>query len=137
MAPYSISINDTYLCVIYCFYAIFVIRKEIAQLMPKLSKDEFIGKYKDIYKDDSDKQMEFLEDVADSFIVNSDDGLKEKAEEYKAAAEKAQTDLEMMKEKYINRFMSVDEKPAAQKAPMDKTDEDIYNEKDIIDIKEI
>lgn len=105
--------------------------------MPRLSKDEFIGKYKDIYKDDSDKQMEFLEDVADSFIVNSDDGLKEKAEEYKAAAEKAQTDLEMMKEKYINRFMSVDEKPEAPKSPMDKTEDDIYNEKDIIDIKEI
>lgn len=120
-----------------CVYGIFVIRKEITKLMPKLSKDEFIGKYKDVYKDDSDKQMEFLEDVADSFIVNSDDGLKEKAEEYKAAAEKAQTDLEMMKEKYINRFMSVDEKPAAPKSPMDKTDEDIYNEKDIIDIKEI
>lgn len=100
--------------------------------MPKLSKDEFIGKYKDIYKEDADKQMEFLEDVADSFITNSDDGLKEQAEAYKAEAEKARTDLELMKEKYINRFMSVEDKP-----PMDKTKEDIYNEKDIIDIKEI
>ena len=100
--------------------------------MPKLSKDEFIGKYKDIYKEDTDKQMEFLEDVADSFITNSDDGLKEQAEAYKAEAEKARTDLELMKEKYINRFMSVEDKP-----PMDKTKEDIYNEKDIIDIKEI
>jgi len=100
--------------------------------MPKLSKDEFIGKYKDIYKEDTDKQMEFLEDVADSFITDSDDGLKEQAEAYKAEAEKARTDLELMKEKYINRFMSVDDKP-----PMDKTKEDIYNEKDIIDIKEI
>ena len=100
--------------------------------MPKLSKDEFIGKYKDIYKEDTDKQMEFLEDVADSFITDSDDGLKEQAEAYKAEAEKARTDLELMKEKYINRFMSVEDKP-----PMDKTKEDIYNEKDIIDIKEI
>ena len=100
--------------------------------MPKLSKDEFIGKYKDIYKEDTDKQMEFLEDVADSFVTNSDDGLKEQAEAYKAEAEKARTDLELMKEKYINRFMSVEDKQ-----PMDKTKEDIYNEKDIIDIKEI
>lgn len=100
--------------------------------MPKLSKDEFIGKYKDIYKEDTDKQMEFLEDVADSFITDSDDGLKEQAEAYKAEAEKARTDLELMKEKYINRFMSVEDKP-----PMDKTKEDIYNERDIIDIKEI
>lgn len=100
--------------------------------MPKLSKDEFIGKYKDIYKEDTDKQMEFLEDVADSFITDSDDGLKEQAEAYKAEAEKARTDLELMKEKYINRFMSVEDKP-----PIDKTKEDIYNEKDIIDIKEI
>lgn len=100
--------------------------------MPKLSKDEFIGKYKDIYKEDTDKQMEFLEDVADSFVTNSDDGLKEQAEAYKAEAEKARTDLELMKEKYIERFMNVEEK-----APMDKTKEDIYNEKDIIDIKEI
>lgn len=100
--------------------------------MPKLSKDEFIGKYKDIYKEDTDKQMEFLEDVADSFIIDSDDGLKEQAEAYKAEAEKARTDLELMKEKYINRFMSVEDKQ-----PMDKTKEDIYNEKDIIDIKEI
>lgn len=100
--------------------------------MPKLSKDEFIGKYKDIYKEDTDKQMEFLEDVADSFVAGSDDGLKEQAEAYKAEAEKARTDLELMKEKYISRFMNVDDKP-----PMDKTKEDIYNEKDIIDIKEI
>lgn len=100
--------------------------------MPKLSKDEFIGKYKDIYKEDTDKQMEFLEDVADSFVTNSDDGLKEQAEAYKAEAEKARTDLELMKEKYIERFMNVEEK-----APMDKTKEDIYNERDIIDIKEI
>jgi hypothetical protein len=100
--------------------------------MPKLSKDEFIGKYKDIYKEDTDKQLEFLEDVADSFITDSDDGLKEQAEVYKAEAEKARTDLELMKEKYINRFMSVEDKP-----PMDKTKEDIYNERDIIDIKEI
>lgn len=101
--------------------------------MPKLSKDEFIGKYKDIYKEDTDKQMEFLEDVADSFITDSDDGLKEQAEAYKAEAEKAKTDLELMKEKYISRFMSVED----NKPPMDKTKEDIYNEKDIIDIKEI
>lgn len=100
--------------------------------MPKLSKDEFIGKYKDIYKEDTDRQMEFLEDVADSFVTDSDDGLKEQAEAYKAEAEKAKTDLELMKEKYISRFMSVEDKP-----PMDKTKEDIYNEKDIIDIKEI
>ena len=100
--------------------------------MPKLTKDEFIGKYGEIYKDDSDKQMEFLEDVADSFIVDSDDGLKEKAEEYKAEAEKAKTDLELMKEKYISRFMSVENKP-----PMDKTKEEIYNDRDIIDVKEI
>lgn len=101
--------------------------------MPKLSKDEFIGKYKDIYKEDTDKQMEFLEDVADSFVAGSDDGLKEQAEAYKAEAEKAKTDLELMKEKYISRFMNVED----NKPPMDKTKEDIYNEKDIIDIKEI
>lgn len=93
--------------------------------MSKLSKDELIKKYSEKFSDDNDKKAEFLEDISDSFSDNSD--------EAKAELEKAKAEAELYKQKYIDRFMTADDK-APQPKPEPAID---LQEKNVIDIKEI
>lgn len=100
--------------------------------MSKLSKDELIKKYSEKFSDDNDKKAEFLEDISDSFSDNSDE-TKAELEKAKAEAEQYKTESELYKQKYIDRFMTADDKaPQPKPAPV----EDLQ-EKNVIDIKEI
>lgn len=99
--------------------------------MSKLSKDELIKKYGDKFEDDNDKKAEFLEDISDSFSNNSDE-VEAELEKAKAEAEKYKTESELYKQKYIDRFMTADDK-----APQPKPAVEDLQEKNIIDIKEI
>ena len=100
--------------------------------MAKMTDTEFINKYSDVYSDNSEKQMEFLEDISDSVkpFDNSED--KKIIEGLEKELEKERTEKELIKEKYINRFMGGDviykEKEVEMPEPQ---------EKQVIDIKEI
>lgn len=99
--------------------------------MAKMTDTEFINKYSDVYSDNSEKQMEFLEDVSDSVKTfdNSED--KKQIEDLQRQLEQAKTETELIKEKYINRFMGGDTiLPKAIETPEPQ-------EKQVIDIKEI
>ena len=107
--------------------------------MSKLSKDELIKKYSEKFSDDNDKKAEFLEDISDSFSDNSDkakaelEKSKAELEKSKAEAEQYKTESELYKQKYIDRFMTADDKASQPKpAPVEG-----LQEKNIIDIKEI
>lgn len=97
-----------------------------------MTDTEFINKYSDVYSDNSEKQMEFLEDISDSVkpFDNSED--KKIIEGLEKELEKERTEKELIKEKYINRFMGGDviykEKEVEMPEPQ---------EKQVIDIKEI
>jgi hypothetical protein len=99
--------------------------------MAKMTDTEFINKYSDVYADDSAKQMEFLEDISDSVksVDNSED--KKVIADLEKKLEQANTEKELIKEKYINRFMGGDTiAPKAVETPEPQ-------EKQVIDIKEI
>ena len=93
----------------------------------KLTKDEFIEKYQGKFEDD-DEKIAFLEDISDSIEV-TDDGEKD------AEIERLKTDNEMLKKKYIDRFLNGEE--AEEKAEEFKEEIDEPEEKEVIDIKEI
>ena len=100
--------------------------------MAKMTDTEFINKYSDVFSDNSEKQMEFLEDISDSVkqVDNSED--KKVIEGLQKQLEQERTEKELIKEKYINRFMGGDiiykEKEVEMPEPQ---------EKQVIDIKEI
>ena len=99
--------------------------------MAKMTDTEFINKYSDVYADNSEKQMEFLEDISDSVKVdNSED--KKMIADLEKKLEQANTEKELIKEKYINRFMGGDTiiQPAQIETPEPQ-------ERKVIDIKEI
>lgn len=100
--------------------------------MAKMTDTEFINKYSDVYADNSEKQMEFLEDISDSVksVDNSED--KKVIEDLQKQLEQANTEKELIKEKYINRFMGGDTimQPKTIETPEPQ-------EKQVIDIKEI
>ena len=99
--------------------------------MAKMTDTEFINKYSDVYSDNSEKQMEFLEDISDSVksVDNSED--KKLIADLEKKLEQANTEKELIKEKYINRFMGGDTiAPKAIETPEPQ-------EKQVIDIKEI
>ena len=100
--------------------------------MSKLSKDELIKKYSEKFSDDNDKKAEFLEDISDSFSDNPDE-VEAELEKAKAEAEQYKTESELYKQKYIDRFMTADDKAPHPKStlPID------LQEKNVIDIKEI
>lgn len=100
--------------------------------MSKLSKDELIKKYSEKFGDDNDKKAEFLEDISDSFSDNSDE-TKAELEKAKAEAEQYKTESELYKQKYIDRFMTADDKTQQPKS----TPAIDLQEKNVIDIKEI
>ena len=100
--------------------------------MAKMTDTEFINKYSDVYADDSAKQMEFLEDISDSVksVDNSED--KKLIADLEKKLEQANTEKELIKEKYINRFMGGDTiiQPKEIEVPEPQ-------ERKVIDIKEI
>lgn len=93
----------------------------------KLTKDEIFEKYSSKFEND-DEKIAFLEDISDSIEV-SDDGEKD------AEIERLKTDNEMLKKKYIERFLNGEE--AEKKAEEFKKEIDEPEEKEVIDIKEI
>lgn len=101
--------------------------------MAKMTDTEFINKYSDIYADNSEKQMEFLEDISDSVksVDNSED--KKVIADLEKKLEQANTEKELIKEKYINRFMGGD--TMLQPTKVNEVPEP--QEKQVIDIKEI
>ena len=76
--------------------------------MEKMTDTEFINKYSDIYADNSEKQMEFLEDISDSVKPIDDSEDKKLIADLEKKLEQANTEKELIKEKYINRFMGGD-----------------------------
>lgn len=91
----------------------------------KLTKDEFIEKYQGKFEDD-DEKIAFLEDISDSIEV-TDDGEKD------AEIERLKTDNEMLKKRYIDRFLGGGE----EKSEEVEEEIDEPEEKEVIDIKEI
>ena len=99
----------------------------------KLTKEEFIEKYQSKFDGDDEAKIEFLEDISDTLEVaeSSDDG--EKTAELEAEIERLKGDNEMLKKRYIDRFLSGEEK--ASEDVEEEIDEP--EEKEVIDIKEI
>lgn len=93
----------------------------------KLTKDEFIEKYQGKFEDD-DEKIAFLEDISDSIEV-TDDGEKD------AEIERLKADNEMLKKRYIDRFLGGGEEEKSEEVEEEKIDEP--EEKEVIDIKEI
>lgn len=95
----------------------------------KLTKEEFIEKYSSKFDDNEDEKIAFLEDISDSIEVTESDNSEKDAE-----IERLKADNEMLKKKYIDRFLGdVDEE--TEKIDEEKIDEP--EEKEVIDIKEI
>lgn len=95
----------------------------------KLTKEELIEKYSSKFDNNEDEKIAFLEDISDSIeVTESDDSEKD------AEIERLKADNEMLKKKYIDRFLGdVDEE--TEKIDEEKIDEP--EEKVVIDIKEI
>ena len=95
----------------------------------KLTKEELIEKYSSKFDDNKDEKIAFLEDISDSIEVTETDTSEKDAE-----IERLKADNEMLKKKYIDRFLGdVDEE--TEKIDEEKIDEP--EEKEVIDIKEI
>ncbi len=95
----------------------------------KLTKEELIEKYSSKFDDNEDEKIAFLEDISDSIEVTESDTSEKDAE-----IERLKADNEMLKKKYIDRFLGdVDEE--TEKIDEEKIDEP--EEKEVIDIKEI
>ena len=95
----------------------------------KLTKEELIEKYSSKFDDNEDEKIAFLEDISDSIEVTETDDSEKDAE-----IERLKADNEMLKKKYIDRFLGdVDEE--TEKIDEEKIDEP--EEKEVIDIKEI
>ena len=95
----------------------------------KLTKKELIEKYSSKFNDNEDEKIAFLEDISDSIEVTESDTSEKDAE-----IERLKTDNEMLKKKYIDRFLGdVDEE--TKEIDEEKIDEP--EEKEVIDIKEI
>ena len=97
----------------------------------KLTKEELIEKYSSHFENE-DEKIAFLEDISDSIEVK-DDG--EEVEKLNLTIEQLKTDNEMLKKKYIDRFLNGEE--AEEKAEEFEEKIDEPEEKEVIDIKEI
>ena len=97
----------------------------------KLTKEELIEKYSSKFKD-QDEKIAFLEDISDSIEVK-DEGESEEIKNRDAEIERLKVDNELLKQKYIDRFLGeVDEKTEEIDKEVDEPEE-----KEVIDIKEI
>lgn len=103
----------------------------------KLSKEEFIEKYSAKFESD-DEKIEFLEDISDSIEAKAEEEPADNSEEVEkltASVEQLKVENEMLKKKYIDRFMNGEE--AEEKAEDFEEKIDESEAKEIIDIKEI
>lgn len=94
----------------------------------KLSKEELKKKI-DEKIEDNDTKIELLEDIEDSFEIETDKGETVSKEDY----ETLKAEHESLKEKYKNRFLSKDEE---KEEKADDDGEELEEEK-VIDVKEI
>lgn len=100
----------------------------------KLTKEEFIEKYSSKFEDD-DEKIAFLEDISDSIEVKKDkEDSNEELEKANATIEQLITDNEMLKKKYIDRFLG---EVSEETKEIDEEKIDEPEEKEVIDIKEI
>lgn len=95
----------------------------------KLTKEEFIEKYSSKFDDNKDEQIAFLEDISDSIEVKESDDSEKDAE-----IERLKADNEMLKKKYIDRFLG---EVSEETKEIDEDKVDVPEEKEVIDIKEI
>ena len=95
----------------------------------KLTKEELIEKYSSKFDDNEDGKIAFLEDISDSIEVTESDTSEKDAE-----IERLKADNEMLKKKYIDRFLG-EVSEETKEIDEDKFDEP--EEKEVIDIKEI
>ena len=102
----------------------------------KLSKEEFIEKYSAKFESD-DEKIEFLEDISDSIEAKAEESVdnSEEVEKLTASIEQLKVENEMLKKKYIDRFMNGEEAEKKAEDFDEKIDEP--EEKEVIDIKEI
>lgn len=94
--------------------------------MSKLSKEELIKKISEKVED-SDLQVELMEDISDSFEVDSDSVSEE---EFVELTKK----YEDLKEKYKSRFLEVKEDEKETKEDDEKEE---LEEKEYVDVKDI
>lgn len=95
----------------------------------KLTKEELIEKYSSKFDDNEDEKIAFLEDISDSIEVTESDTSEKDAE-----IERLKTDNEMLKKKYIDRFLG---EVSEETKEIDEEKIDEPEEKEVIDIKEI
>ena len=100
----------------------------------KLTKKEFIEKYSSKFED-KDEQIAFLEDISDSIEVTDDSEKSAEIEKLNSEIERLKNDLDMQKQRYIDRF--IDGEELEKKAEEFKEEIDEPEEKEVIDIKEI
>lgn len=98
----------------------------------KLTKEEFIEKYQSKFDGDDEAKIEFLEDISDTLEVaeSSEDG--EKTAELEAEIERLKGDNEMLKKRYIDRFLGGEKISEEVEEKIDEPEEE-----EVIDIKEI
>lgn len=101
--------------------------------MAKLTRDELIKKVSEKIED-TDLQLELMEDITDSFMEGD---LVERAE-----LDKVVKELEDLKEKYKSRFLEVKEvqeviEEAKEEAMESESDSEEIKEEEVIDIQEI
>lgn len=101
--------------------------------MAKLTRDELIKKVSEKIED-TDLQLELMEDITDSFMEGD---LVERAE-----LDKVVKELEDLKEKYKSRFLEVKEvqeaiEEAKEEAMDSESDSEEIKEEEVIDIQEI
>ena len=94
--------------------------------MAKMNLEEFKNKYNEKIVDNDDLLIELFEDVSDSF--NSND---EELDSLKEEIAKKEAEVEELKRKYKERFLTSTEEQE------EKEDENVLEEKEVIDIKEI
>ena len=98
----------------------------------KLTKEEFIEKYQSKFDGDDETKIEFLEDISDTLEVAESDEKGEKEVELEAEIERLKGDNEMLKKRYIDRFLGGEKISEEVEEKIDEPEEEV-----VIDIKEI
>lgn len=93
--------------------------------MAKMTLEEFKNKYNEKIVDNDDLLIELFEDVSDSF--NSND---EELDSLKEEIAKKEVEVEELKKKYKERFLTSTEEQKEE-------EEKVLEEKEVIDVKEI
>lgn len=101
--------------------------------MAKLTKQEFIEKYKDKIED-QELSIELIEDISDSMPEDTVDteSIKTELEEVRASAEAYKAKYDDLAEKYKARFLSSEEVVEEKEEEIEEPEEE-----KVIDIKEI